>query len=145
MFKGDFLVALCYTVFIIFVQTWWNSWDGFCFKNLRQQQTVPHFADVIFKCIFLNENVCILIGIWLKFVCDNKSALVQVMAWCQTGNKASSPEEMMTHFADSYTVYITRPKWDEGHCHFFLFMLWLAMNFTDWDELNKHLDYDMDK
>ena len=38
-------------------------------------------ADNIFKCIFLNENVKILIQIWLKLVPrgsnDNKSALVR--------------------------------------------------------------------
>ena len=32
---------------------------------------------------------------------DNKSALVQVMAWCQTGNKPL-PEAMMTQFTDEY-------------------------------------------
>ena len=29
-----------------------------------------HFADDIFKCIFLNEKFCILIKISLKFVCE---------------------------------------------------------------------------
>ena len=42
-------------------------------------------ADDIFKCIFLNENVKILIQISLKLVpgrpIDNKSALFEVMAW----------------------------------------------------------------
>ena len=41
----------------------------------------------------------------LKFVprgpTDNKSALVQVMAWCQTGNKPL-PEPMLTQFIDAY-------------------------------------------
>ena len=41
-----------------------------------------HFAD-IFKCIFMNEKLCILVRISLKFVpkgpIDNKSALVQVL------------------------------------------------------------------
>ena len=56
-------------------------------------------ADDIFKRIFLNENVSILIQISLKFVpecpIDNKSALVQVMAWRRTGDKPLS-EPMMT-------------------------------------------------
>ena len=43
-------------------------------------QNGRHFADGIFKCIFMNENFCILIPISLKFVpkgpIDNKSALV---------------------------------------------------------------------
>ena len=61
-------------------------------------------ADDIFKCIFLTENDRILIGISLKFVprslIDNKSALVQVMAWRRTGDKPL-PEPMLTHFTDS--------------------------------------------
>ena len=62
-------------------------------------------ADDIFKHVFLNENIIISIQISLKFVpyspVDNKSALVQVMAWCQTGNKPL-PEAMMTQFTDVY-------------------------------------------
>ena len=58
-------------------------------------------ADGNFKCIFLNENDWITIKISLKFVprspIDNKPALVQVMAWCQTGNKPL-PELMLSQF-----------------------------------------------
>ena len=32
------------------------------------EQNSRHFTDGIFKCIFMNENVCILIQISLKFV-----------------------------------------------------------------------------
>ena len=46
-----------------------------------------------------------MIQISLKYVprspIDNKSALVQVMAWCQTGDKPL-PEPMMTQFIDAY-------------------------------------------
>ena len=45
----------------------------------------------IFKCIFLNENVWILIKISLKYVpkgpINNIPALVQIMAWRRPGNK----------------------------------------------------------
>ena len=62
-------------------------------------------ADNIFKCIFLDENVRISIKISLKFVpkgpTDNKSALVQVMAWHRTGAKPL-PEPMLTQFTDAY-------------------------------------------
>ena len=62
-------------------------------------------ADDIFKCIFLNENDRILLQISLKFVprspIDNKAALVQIMAWHQTGAKPLS-EPMMTQFNDAY-------------------------------------------
>ena len=57
-----------------------------------------HFADV-FKCIFLNKKLCILVQISLKFVpkglIDNKSVLVQEMAWCRTGDNPL-PEPMLT-------------------------------------------------
>ena len=43
-------------------------------------QNVRRFTDDIFRCIFVNENICILIKISLKFVpkgpIDNNPALV---------------------------------------------------------------------
>ena len=62
-------------------------------------------ADDSFKRIFFNENARISIQISLKFVpngpIDNKSALVQVMAWHRTGDR-SLPEPMLTQFIDAY-------------------------------------------
>ena len=50
-------------------------------------QNGRHFTDNIFKCIFTNEKFCTLINISLKFVpmgqTDDKSTLVQVLAWRQ--------------------------------------------------------------
>ena len=67
------------------------------------------FAYGILKHIFLNENVKILIQISLEFVPrgsnDNKSVLVQVMAWRRTGNKPL-PEQMMTQFTDAYMQHL---------------------------------------
>ena len=45
-----------------------------------------HFTDYTYKCIFMNENFCIvMIQISLKFVpqgpTDNNPAFIQVMAW----------------------------------------------------------------
>ena len=56
-------------------------WVVFCeFNTLRPRQNGRHFADVILKCISLNENVWIPIKISLKFVpkgpIDNIPALV---------------------------------------------------------------------
>ena len=66
-------------------------------------QNSRHLADDIFKCIFMNESVCILNRISLKFVprdpFDNKSAMVQVMAWRRTGDKPL-PEPMLTQFTE---------------------------------------------
>ena len=62
-------------------------------------------VDDIFKSIFMNEKFCISIQKSLKFVpkgtVDNKSALVQVMVWCQTDNNPL-PEPMFTQLADTY-------------------------------------------
>ena len=63
-------------------------------------------ADDIFNCIFLNENDKIPIQISLKYVprspIDNKTTLVQVMAWRRTDDKPL-PGPMMTQFIDAYT------------------------------------------
>ena len=62
-------------------------------------------ADDNFKCIFFNDNDRISIWISLKFdpksPIDNKPALVQVMAWRQTGDKPL-PELMLTQITDAY-------------------------------------------
>ena len=53
----------------------------------------------------MNEKFCISIWILLKYVpkepIDTKSALAQVMAWCQTGNKPLS-EPMVTQLNVAY-------------------------------------------
>ena len=76
-------------------------------NTLKPRQNRRHFTDGIFKCIFFNENVWILIQIFLKFVpkCPIKTipALVQIMAWHQLGNKPSS--EPMRH------ICVTQPQW----------------------------------
>ena len=65
-------------------------------------------ADDIFNWIFLNENARILVQISLKFVprgpIYNKPTMVQVMAWCQTGDKPL-PEPMMTQFTVAYMLH----------------------------------------
>ena len=58
--------------------------------------------QTIFSNAFFHE---ILIPIALKYVpmgpINNKSALVQVMAWCCTGDKPL-PQPMLTQFTDEY-------------------------------------------
>ena len=60
-------------------------------NTLRLRQNGCHLTDNIFKCIFLIENGWIVIDISLKFVpkgpINNISALVQIMAWRQPGDK----------------------------------------------------------
>ena len=59
--------------------------------HLPQDKMAAILADDNLKCIFLNESDKIQIYVSLKFVSrspiDNEPALVQVMAWCWTGDK----------------------------------------------------------
>ena len=81
-------------------------------NTLRTRQNGCHFQDGIFKWIFLNENVWILIKILLKFVprclIDIIQALVPIMAWRQSGNKPLS-ELMMVRLPTH--ICVTRPQW----------------------------------
>ena len=45
----------------------WGVWR-IVYKHIEAEQNGRHFADGIFKCIFLNENVWFPIKISLKFV-----------------------------------------------------------------------------
>ena len=82
------------------------------FNTLRPRQNGPHFEDNIFKCIFLNENIWMLIEISLKFVpkgqINDIPTLVQIMAWCRPGGKPLS-EPMMTRSPTH--ICVTRPQW----------------------------------
>ena len=82
------------------------------YYTLRQRQNGRHFTDDIFKCIILNENVWILIKISLKFVpwgpINNKTVLIQTMAWCRPGDKALS-ETMMVSLLTH--ICVTWPEW----------------------------------
>ena len=81
-------------------------------NTLRPRQNGSHFADDIFKCIFLNGNVWISTDISLKFVprgpIDNIPALVHIMAWRRLGDKPLS-EPMMVSLVTH--ICITRPQW----------------------------------
>ena len=60
-------------------------------NTLRPIQNVRRFADDVFKCIFLNENVWISLQISLKFVpkvpINNIPALVQILPWRRSGDR----------------------------------------------------------
>ena len=62
------------------------NWPLDMLNTLRPRQNGRHFTDDILKCIFLNENISILIKISLNFVpkgrINNIPSLVQIMAWC---------------------------------------------------------------
>ena len=76
----------------------WFNWYAGCvdhiflvLNTLWQKQNGRHFADDIFKYIFLNANEWILINISLTFVpkgpVNNIPTLVQIMAWYHPGVK----------------------------------------------------------
>ena len=87
----------------------------YCLNTLGPRQNGRHFADDIFKCIFLNENVWISLKIALKFVprvrINNIPTLVQIMAWRRSGDKPlceSILVSLPTH------ICVTRPQWVNG-------------------------------
>ena len=84
------------------------------FNKLRPRQNGCHFAEDIFKWIFLNESSSIAINISLKFVpkvpINNIPALVQIRAWCCPGDKPLS-EPMMVNLPTH--ICVTRPQWVE--------------------------------
>ena len=69
-----------------------------CFNTFRPRQNGRHFADGIFKHIFLNGNARISSQCSLKFVpkgpINNIPTLVQIMVWRSSGDKLLS-EPMM--------------------------------------------------
>ena len=86
--------------------------EVFTLNTLRPRQDGCHFAEDIFKCILLNENVWISINFSLKFILrvpiDNITALLQIIAWRRAGNKPLS-EPMMASFPTQ--ICVTRPQW----------------------------------
>ena len=93
-----------------------TNWVCHRINTLRPRQNGRHFADDIFKYIFLNENVWIPIKISLRFVpegwINNIPALVQIMVWRGPGDKPLS-EPMMVSLATH--ICVTRPQWLNKH------------------------------
>ena len=98
------------------VRKGWLTYAVFCHESslntLRPRQNSLHFADDIFKSIFLKENVWISITISLNLVpkgrINNIPALVQILAWRRRGDKPLSEPMMvslMTH------ICVIRPQW----------------------------------
>ena len=85
------------------------------YNTMRPRHNGRHFADDIFKCIFLNEYASIPIKISQKFIpkgsINNILALVQIMAWCRLGDKPLS-EPVMASLPTS--ICAARPQWVNG-------------------------------
>ena len=97
-------ISTCIALTHICRPYWVNTW--------RRRQNGHQFAEDIFKCTFLNENIWIWINISLKFVpkgpINTIPALVQIMAWCRPGDKPLSEATIVrlpTH------ICVTRPQW----------------------------------
>ena len=77
------------------------------FNTLRPRQDGRHFPDDIFKWIFLNENVQICLrfhwNLFPRFRINKIPPLVQIMAWCQLGDKPLS--ETMTVSLLTHIIY----------------------------------------
>ena len=114
MWKGQVCLRIC-LYNCCYTSTTYSL--GICRHNndlntLRPRHNGRHFADDIFKCIFLNENVWNPIKISLKFVPKGPinyiPALVQIMAWRRSGDKPLS-ETMMARLLTH--ICVTRPQW----------------------------------
>ena len=81
------------------------------FNILRPRQNGRRFAENTFKRFIVNENVGNLIELSLKFIpkspINSIPALVQIMAWCWSGDKPLS-EQMMVSLLTH--ICVTRPQ-----------------------------------
>ena len=100
------MVSLLTHICITWLQ-WVNSavLYAITINTLRLRQNGRHFTDAVFKSFFLNENFWIGNNMSLKCVpqglINNISLLVQVMAYCRSGDKPLS-EPMMALITDAY-------------------------------------------
>ena len=102
-----------YVVRIIQIDQASSPWNiRYTANTLRPRQNGRHFADDIFMCIFLNEDVWIPMKISMKFVpkgpINNIPALVRIMAWRCPGDKPLS-EPMMVSLKTH--ICVIRPQW----------------------------------
>ena len=99
-------------------------------NSLRPRQIRRHFADDVFKCNFLNDNVWILIKISLKFVpkgpINNIPALDQIMVWRRPGDKPLS-EPMMVSLLTH--ICVTRPQWVKPSRHLIIIKQTPTLNY----------------
>ena len=88
-------------------------------NTLRPRQNGRHFADDIFRRIFLNGNIWIPIKISLKFVpngsINNIPALIQITAWRRPGDKPLS-EPMLVRTPTH--ICVTGPQWVKANDDF---------------------------
>ena len=89
---------------VAMASSWWVH-------TLRPGQNGRHFPDDRSKCIFLNENIWILIIVSLKFV--PKGRISNIPALVKIGDKPLSEPMivgLLTH------ICVTWPQWVNGWC-----------------------------
>ena len=98
-------IALDYNNIPTYSPQWQYNAGTVLLTHLPLDKMTANMSDDIFKCIFMNEKLCISIRISLKFVprgpIDNRPALVQEMAWHRIRDKPL-PEAMMNQLTDAY-------------------------------------------
>ena len=114
--------------------------------TLRPRQNGRYFADDIFKCIFLNENVWIPIEISQTFVpkgsINYNPALLQIMAWRRPGDKPLSEPMMVSSLTH---ICVTRPQWVKLHVSWINFIpAWISNYIPSkvWHEITKYFGAD---
>ena len=108
---------------VVDCNTFPNSWQGWqnipymfiynsVLNSLKPRRNRRHFADDIFKSMFLNENEWISLRFSLKFVnrvrINNIPSLVQIMTWRRPGDKPLSEPIMVSLLTH---ICVTRPQW----------------------------------
>ena len=94
-----------------------NAFNWFLFiinisYTLRPWQNGRNFADDIFKCVFVNENVWFPIKISLKFVLKG---LINEYSIIGSDNGLALPVSLLAH------ICVTRPQWvqpEQNNRHF---------------------------
>ena len=125
-------------------------------NTLRPRRNRRHFADDIFKCILLNENVLNSIKISLKFFpkgpINNNKALVQIMAWRRPGDKPLSEprmESLLMHICVTRLNELTqwnRTKWLAFYRRYFKeqVLIWIPLkNFHKFGQMSRTKEFVM--
>ena len=103
-------------------------------NSLRPRRNGHFNADVIFKCIFLNENVWFPTKMSVKFVpkgpINNILALVQIIAWRRPGDKPLS-EPMRVYWGIYVSPGLNELKWNNNGITILHYVL-ISSEFCNW-------------
>ena len=106
------LISRVSKLLVLAVSKFWPIGITDLIELIEAETKLPPSPDYIFKCIFLNENISILIKISLKFApegrINNIPALVQIMAWRRPGHKPLSEPVMVSLLTH---ICVTWPQW----------------------------------